>query len=209
MHKYQPRIVIAKTADPSSLGWAPSTCIVFAETQFIAVTAYQNEKITQLKIDNNPFAKGFRQNGQAKCKRKLRTDETDKDELINVVDDEEPPQNEANKENRERLEMKNEAVSPPVKVAKVDSSVHCACGEQPSSSNQQVLPYQYYNYWPQLDPLYYSYYPYIFHHSYYSPSQYAGSQFNNRQVPLLTQNMYPTPVRTFQSDHSIESILRK
>ncbi|KAG7215001.1 hypothetical protein INR49_022898 [Caranx melampygus] len=27
------------------------------ETEFVAVTAYQNDKITQLKIDNNPFAK--------------------------------------------------------------------------------------------------------------------------------------------------------
>ncbi|CAH1774927.1 unnamed protein product, partial [Owenia fusiformis] len=34
--------------------------ISFPETQFIAVTAYQNTDITQLKIDNNPFAKGFR-----------------------------------------------------------------------------------------------------------------------------------------------------
>ncbi len=34
----------------------------FAETEFIAVTAYQNTDITQLKIDNNPFAKGFRDN---------------------------------------------------------------------------------------------------------------------------------------------------
>jgi len=41
------------------------TCHVFAETEFIAVTAYQNEAITQLKIDNNPFARGFRQDGRA------------------------------------------------------------------------------------------------------------------------------------------------
>ncbi|KAI3389788.1 hypothetical protein SNEBB_001935 [Seison nebaliae] len=34
----------------------------FIETQFIAVTAYQNTDITQLKIDHNPFAKGFRDN---------------------------------------------------------------------------------------------------------------------------------------------------
>ena len=34
----------------------------FPETQFIAVTAYQNTDITQLKIDSNPFAKGFRDN---------------------------------------------------------------------------------------------------------------------------------------------------
>lgn len=29
-------------------------------TKFVAVTAYQNTTLTQLKIDNNPFAKGFR-----------------------------------------------------------------------------------------------------------------------------------------------------
>ncbi len=34
--------------------------IVFQETKFIAVTAYQNHRITQLKIASNPFAKGFR-----------------------------------------------------------------------------------------------------------------------------------------------------
>ena len=33
---------------------------IFAETKFIAVTAYQNHRITQLKIASNPFAKGFR-----------------------------------------------------------------------------------------------------------------------------------------------------
>ena len=33
---------------------------MFPETVFIAVTAYQNQLITKLKIDSNPFAKGFR-----------------------------------------------------------------------------------------------------------------------------------------------------
>lgn len=70
MHKYQPRIIICKTSDPRALPWAPSSSVVFPDTQFIAVTAYQNDKITKLKIDNNPFAKGFRVNGQSKCKRK-------------------------------------------------------------------------------------------------------------------------------------------
>ena len=32
----------------------------FPETQFTAVTAYQNQLITRLKIESNPFAKGFR-----------------------------------------------------------------------------------------------------------------------------------------------------
>lgn len=30
----------------------------------------QNDRITKLKIDNNPFAKGFRETGQSRCKRK-------------------------------------------------------------------------------------------------------------------------------------------
>lgn len=30
----------------------------------------QNENITKLKINNNPFAKGFRETGQSRCKRK-------------------------------------------------------------------------------------------------------------------------------------------
>ncbi|KAE9547709.1 hypothetical protein FO519_009080 [Halicephalobus sp. NKZ332] len=33
---------------------------LFTETQFMAVTAYQNQLITKLKIEKNPFAKGFR-----------------------------------------------------------------------------------------------------------------------------------------------------
>lgn len=33
----------------------------FPETAFITVTAYQNQQITKLKIDSNPFAKGFRE----------------------------------------------------------------------------------------------------------------------------------------------------
>ena len=32
----------------------------FPVTQFIAVTAYQNEDVTTLKIDHNPFAKAFK-----------------------------------------------------------------------------------------------------------------------------------------------------
>lgn len=32
--------------------------------------SFQNDRITKLKIDNNPFAKGFRETGQSRCKRK-------------------------------------------------------------------------------------------------------------------------------------------
>ncbi|XP_055605492.1 T-box transcription factor TBX6-like isoform X2 [Uranotaenia lowii] len=70
MHKYQPRIHIIKTSDPSQIPWSPQSAFTFPETEFVAVTAYQNDRITKLKIDNNPFAKGFRETGQSRCKRK-------------------------------------------------------------------------------------------------------------------------------------------
>uniref|UniRef100_H2ZFN3 T-box domain-containing protein n=1 Tax=Ciona savignyi TaxID=51511 RepID=H2ZFN3_CIOSA len=60
MHKYQPRFHVVRCGDLAKLPYCAFRTYVFKEMQFIAVTAYQNEKITQLKIDHNPFAKGFR-----------------------------------------------------------------------------------------------------------------------------------------------------
>ncbi|XP_064599046.1 T-box transcription factor TBX20-like isoform X2 [Liolophura sinensis] len=65
MHKYQPRIHIVKRKDNphsaiTTLDAEEFRTYVFPETVFIAVTAYQNQLITKLKIDSNPFAKGFR-----------------------------------------------------------------------------------------------------------------------------------------------------
>ncbi|XP_004565871.3 uncharacterized protein LOC101466675 isoform X1 [Maylandia zebra] len=73
MHKYQPRFHIVKAHDILTLPYCTFRTYVFSETEFIAVTAYQNDKITQLKIDNNPFAKGFRDTGNGRReKRKLQ-----------------------------------------------------------------------------------------------------------------------------------------
>ncbi|EDX09800.1 T-box transcription factor TBX6 [Drosophila simulans] len=73
MHKYQPRLHIIRSSEITQLPWAPQQAFVFPETEFVAVTAYQNDRITKLKIDNNPFAKGFRESGQSRCKRKLNS----------------------------------------------------------------------------------------------------------------------------------------
>ncbi|KAH8302905.1 hypothetical protein KR044_011804 [Drosophila immigrans] len=73
MHKYQPRLHIIRSSELTQLPWAPQQAFVFPETEFVAVTAYQNDRITKLKIDNNPFAKGFRESGQSRCKRKLNS----------------------------------------------------------------------------------------------------------------------------------------
>ncbi|KAL3859852.1 hypothetical protein ACJMK2_010041 [Sinanodonta woodiana] len=67
MHKYQPRIHIVKKKDNTAnqtsitnLDAEEFRTFIFPESVFIAVTAYQNQLITKLKIDSNPFAKGFR-----------------------------------------------------------------------------------------------------------------------------------------------------
>ncbi|CAF0945378.1 unnamed protein product [Brachionus calyciflorus] len=56
LHKYEPRIIIYKLNSNLREKIAEAS---FSETQFIAVTAYQNEEITSLKIRFNPFAKAF------------------------------------------------------------------------------------------------------------------------------------------------------
>uniref|UniRef100_A0A8D9ABU3 T-box transcription factor TBX20 n=2 Tax=Cacopsylla melanoneura TaxID=428564 RepID=A0A8D9ABU3_9HEMI len=63
MHRYQPRIHLIKWRDQGpvqDLELEQYRTYVFPESVFTAVTAYQNQLITKLKIDSNPFAKGFR-----------------------------------------------------------------------------------------------------------------------------------------------------
>lgn len=68
MQKYQPRIHIEEIQDGSSKT-GNQYVTSFPQTAFIAVTAYQNQEITRLKIARNPFAKGFREAG--KCRSSL------------------------------------------------------------------------------------------------------------------------------------------
>lgn len=60
MHKYQPRVVISRFI--SKKNQEPIFVHDLVECTFIGVTAYQNDQVTQLKIDHNPFAKAFREN---------------------------------------------------------------------------------------------------------------------------------------------------
>ena len=87
MHKFQPRIHLALVDDlwnsgyPLDIRKVKHKTFTFELTSFTAVTAYQNQlvrifqffeaktticeknfffQITKLKIDSNPFAKGFR-----------------------------------------------------------------------------------------------------------------------------------------------------
>uniref|UniRef100_A0A8C5I565 T-box transcription factor 22 n=1 Tax=Gouania willdenowi TaxID=441366 RepID=A0A8C5I565_GOUWI len=70
MHKYKPRVHIIQHnphMDLSQIQSLPASGVhsfSFPETEFTTVTAYQNQQITKLKIDRNPFAKGFRDPGR-------------------------------------------------------------------------------------------------------------------------------------------------
>ncbi|XP_063218693.1 T-box transcription factor T [Bacillus rossius redtenbacheri] len=55
LHKYEPRVHLVKVSTEHRRVFT----YPFPETQFIAVTAYQNEEVTSLKIKYNPFAKAF------------------------------------------------------------------------------------------------------------------------------------------------------
>uniref|UniRef100_A0A3P9AKB0 T-box domain-containing protein n=1 Tax=Esox lucius TaxID=8010 RepID=A0A3P9AKB0_ESOLU len=74
MQKYQPRLHIVQSPDPHNPPLGGYLCFTLPQAAFIAVTAYQNSEITKLKIDNNPFAKGFRDNGLNR-KRPVESDD--------------------------------------------------------------------------------------------------------------------------------------
>lgn len=70
MHRYIPRIHVipvpegdVPTPDKPVVMGPESMTFTFPQTEFMAVTTYQNFRITQLKINHNPFAKGFREDG--------------------------------------------------------------------------------------------------------------------------------------------------
>uniref|UniRef100_A0A8C5RNZ4 T-box domain-containing protein n=1 Tax=Laticauda laticaudata TaxID=8630 RepID=A0A8C5RNZ4_LATLA len=64
MHRYKPRFHVMQADSFFSTRCSIFHTFSFPETVFTSVTAYQNEKITKLKIYNNPFAKGFREHGK-------------------------------------------------------------------------------------------------------------------------------------------------
>ncbi|XP_064612737.1 T-box transcription factor TBX2-A-like isoform X2 [Liolophura sinensis] len=105
MHKYQPRFHLVRANDILRLPYSTFRTYVFKETEFIAVTAYQNEKITQLKIDHNPFAKGFRENGNGKREKKRLVSTADGE--IVVHDDDVRDSNHSDDDDMEEIDMED------------------------------------------------------------------------------------------------------
>ncbi|XP_049569376.1 T-box transcription factor TBX10 [Orcinus orca] len=64
VHRYQLRfhvVFVDPRKDSERYTQENFESFIFTETQFTAVTAYQNHRSTQLKLTSNPFAKGFRE----------------------------------------------------------------------------------------------------------------------------------------------------
>lgn len=75
MHRYLPRLHVVQTdraAKDVKLNGPSVLTFTFSQTEFMAVTAYQNTRFTQLKVDYNPFAKGLKEDGCSSRSLKLK-----------------------------------------------------------------------------------------------------------------------------------------
>lgn len=60
MHKYQPRFHLVRANELMRLPYSNFRTFIFKETEFIAVTAYQNEKVSSLPSPSSYLALSFR-----------------------------------------------------------------------------------------------------------------------------------------------------
>lgn len=75
MHRYLPRLHVVQTdkaAKDIKLNVPSVVTFTFPQTEFMAVTAYQNSRFAQLKVDYNPFAKGLKEDGSSSWGLKLK-----------------------------------------------------------------------------------------------------------------------------------------
>ncbi|XP_028296033.1 MAX gene-associated protein isoform X2 [Gouania willdenowi] len=99
LHRYIPRLHVVPVSDKQVP--SPDNCVtlgpetmtfIFPQTEFVTVTTYQNFQITQLKINHNPFAKGFREDGKNPRLQRLSKIEQKPDagsSVLNPVDSDE------------------------------------------------------------------------------------------------------------------------
>ncbi|XP_060840192.1 T-box transcription factor T-like [Rhopalosiphum padi] len=71
LHQYETKLHIVKVGDPDDV-----QIFAMPQTRFMAVTAYQNEEVTKLKIKYNPFAKAFKDT-KVKAEEKDRREHQD------------------------------------------------------------------------------------------------------------------------------------
>ncbi|XP_040916048.1 MAX dimerization protein MGA a isoform X3 [Toxotes jaculatrix] len=82
MHRYLPRLHVVQTdkaAKDIKLNGPGVVTFTFPQTEFMAVTAYQNSRFVKLKVDYNPFAKGLKEDGSSSWGLKLKLKDSHKD----------------------------------------------------------------------------------------------------------------------------------
>ncbi|KAM9355023.1 MAX dimerization protein MGA a [Pholidichthys leucotaenia] len=83
MQRYVPRLHIVQTDEAArglKLNDPSVVTFTFPQTEFMAVTAYQNSQFSQLKVDYNPFSKGLKEDRSTAVGQKLKTN-SEKNEL--------------------------------------------------------------------------------------------------------------------------------
>jgi len=198
MHKYVPRIHVIPASDYANLHWGLPMTIntnVFQVCSFIAVTAYANDRMTQLKIDNNPFAKGFRENGQLRVKKrqlsanstesvgkKVRPDSASSSHSsLNITDDESAATNSV------RTDHSITPPPPPVKCSTNFSIARLVGDGSPVRSVRSV----------RTDPVIFPTLPWLHHHHPHHPHVYQYSLFAPRlawhHLPIVSFPPYKFP----------------
>ncbi|CAB3402484.1 unnamed protein product [Caenorhabditis bovis] len=111
----------------------------FNETKFIAVTAYQNTSVRDLKVSNNKYAQGFRENAQKRSSISPLSTTTSEDSLS-------PP-------NQKKPKMEPEAV---LEVQEPPMGAHPHAFPMFDPSQQMFAPYfaTYPNQFPVMTPNY-------------------------------------------------------
>lgn len=150
----------------------------------------QNERITKLKIDHNPFAKGFRANGHSKCKRKRLMLEQER----RMLQEEEP-----------EIVIKEEpSVSPVIDISDERSSSGSTTPElshpEPLQANVTSPVFSYHH-----PPYAFDYHSYYYHYGYAVPYMYPARPLDVRPPPVENKPTQRVPRR--YTDFSIDTIL--
>lgn len=172
--------------------------IFLAHLIIIVFFCFQNDKITKLKIDNNPFAKGFRENGQSDKSKRKRTSsgghEKEETEAKKSRYELPSPKPEEHHDDSESTTSSSPDVSRQPDAA---MQMYTCTPAVPMFNRQfQHLPYRYHGAIPSFGGSYY--YPHPQHHGngsnmrwyWYPPSE----QYYHHQIPYYPASFYSAAV---------------
>ncbi|XP_061589171.1 T-box-containing protein TBX6L-like [Cololabis saira] len=202
MHRYYPRFHVVQADSPYTVCWGSSQTFSFPETVFTAVTAYQNPKITKLKIDHNPFAKGFREGGTHSHSKRCRSSKS-------------PPRKRSTEDRKNlctsSLDLQRMPSTSPLVQAETSQTsrqrspkeTHLSAWalEQhaPERIHTEPLELQEYDYSceEQMVPASIAYYP-------YRPVDYSAIPFPSRDVDQTQTRIHPPPHPPFTTEQDTQ-----